>query len=310
MIEFPLFIFETHVLIFDDDPDFSEIVRGVLTNRFLESLVCHDYSSFIKIIEEKGRYKTEPFFNHVEEVNYEEHYLSFSLKNLNNLIKKELEKGLISVLVIDHHMPEKNGLDILEDIKDLNLKKILLTGAVNDEEAIDAFNKRKIQAFIPKQSLVLYEDLLNYATKLHYDFFLDISKALLTSTLLEAIPNCVFKSKDFKNLFMSLMDENHIVSYKTLSLGGIFRLNSKVGKSYILANISQDDFEAFIENGKENDIPEYLIAEVMGKKSVPFALKEDKPFLSFQEWQESMKPLQSIIIENSTFHIVFFEEVL
>lgn len=56
-------------------------------------------------------------------------------------------------------MPEKNGLDILEDIKSLNFKKILLTGAVNDEEAINTFNKEKIQAFIPKQSLTLYEDL-------------------------------------------------------------------------------------------------------------------------------------------------------
>jgi CheY-like chemotaxis protein len=65
-----------------------------------------------------------------------------------------------SVLVADFHMPAEGGVSICSRHAGSGLQRILLTGVADNEQAIEAFNHRAIDMFLPKQSSKLREKLL------------------------------------------------------------------------------------------------------------------------------------------------------
>lgn len=64
------------------------------------------------------------------------------------------ESGHVAVIVCDHVMPGKSGVDFLSEVKDdnrfPNTKKLLLTGLATHEDTIEAINKAKIDRYIGK----------------------------------------------------------------------------------------------------------------------------------------------------------------
>lgn len=67
---------------------------------------------------------------------------------------------ITTVLVADFHMPAEGGVSICSRHAGSGLQRILLTGVADNEQAIEAFNRRAIDMFLPKQSLKLHEKLL------------------------------------------------------------------------------------------------------------------------------------------------------
>lgn len=55
-----------------------------------------------------------------------------------------------AVLVVDYAMPEMTGVELCTLLKDMPIKKILLTGQADERIAIDAFNRKLIDCFIKK----------------------------------------------------------------------------------------------------------------------------------------------------------------
>jgi|SRR5690554_1492168 len=62
--------------------------------------------------------------------------------------------GMIAVIISDHVMPRKSGIEFLSDINSdarfVKTKKILLTGQATHKDIIDAINKAHIEKYIEK----------------------------------------------------------------------------------------------------------------------------------------------------------------
>lgn len=307
MLELPFFIHPIKVLILEDDIEFANIIKNVLRSRLIFPDVIYTYNDFIKYIKNNTFRSLDKIFSYVDEIEYEEHHLSFSLSEFNKLVDKyEIAKPL-AIIILDHNMPEKKGLDILEELENGYLKKVLLTGTVNDTQALKAFNNKKIDAFIPKQSLDLDEKINIYINQLYFDYFIKLSHEYMPIHNIDTISNFIFKSKKFKNFFLKFLDENNIISYRTIGLKGIFKLTDDKDKNYIFSYINEDDYEFYIENGLSYKIDKKIINSVINKEQIPFCLINNKPYLVKESWFNSMKKINSIKIENTYFDFLYYK---
>lgn len=83
-----------------------------------------------------------------------------------------------SVLVIDYAMPQMNGVEFCQAVRNLPCKKILLTGQADEKIALDAFNRKLINCFINKNDPDAPDKLEAEIIKLQGCFFKERTSTL------------------------------------------------------------------------------------------------------------------------------------
>src|SRR4030095_6126179 len=77
----------------------------------------------------------------------------------------------VSVVVADFGMPAMSGLQLCSQIRDPSVQKVLITGLADHAQAVDAFNQRSIQGFIPKGEPTFFTQLFVAIRELKYQYF-------------------------------------------------------------------------------------------------------------------------------------------
>jgi CheY-like chemotaxis protein len=67
--------------------------------------------------------------------------------------------NLPRVVVVDYHMPEMNGFETLQAIRDWGGQRMCISGIATERAVADAFNNRVIDYYLPKQNAVLLEEI-------------------------------------------------------------------------------------------------------------------------------------------------------
>lgn len=110
---------------------------------------------------------------------FEEHYnieACESAQEAWKLMEKiDTEGGMVALVISDHVMPGKTGVEFLTEInKDgrfRNTKKLLLTGLATQQDTIVAINKAQIDRFFEKPYAA--EELISVVKKLMTAFLLE-----------------------------------------------------------------------------------------------------------------------------------------
>ena len=132
-----------------------------------------------------------------------------------NLIEQEVSNverfREVSVVVVDYDMPAMSGLAFVRQIKDQQVKKILLTGVADEKVAVKAFNEGLIDRFIRKHEPDAIELLKQSIGELERAYYADVSRMLLNSLLLRS-PSFL-TDPQFVTLFAKLCREQNVVEY-------------------------------------------------------------------------------------------------
>lgn len=175
------FKFPTTVLVIDDCKSFSSLVRDILYN---DGIRAKSISQFM-VIDFLKRYSK--FL-----VNFESCFLEENINKNSFLIFQKVHKliynydrfRIISVMIIDFNMPNINGIDICKKIPaNVDARKIMLTGEMENDKALDALNAGIIDFFIPKSSKIFEKkfievvrnniEVFSYFSKFKCDFIKD-----------------------------------------------------------------------------------------------------------------------------------------
>ncbi len=89
-----------------------------------------------------------------------------------------------SVLVVDYSMPQMNGIEFCEAVRELPCKKILFTGAADEKIAVNAFNRGLIDRYIKKSEDDALDTLELEVRALQTAFFAEQSETLRDVLLL------------------------------------------------------------------------------------------------------------------------------
>jgi FixJ family two-component response regulator len=163
-----------------------------------------------------------------------------------------------SVLIVDYSMPGMNGIELLQEIRDLPICKILLTGKADEKVGIDAFNKGLIDCFLTKHDAALVDQLPDRVKELQYAFFQRISKILSSIVSLEFTD--FIKDPIFHARFLEVKEQFGAVEYYLVSEPqGILMISSEGRMSFMLV-ADEMGRQAQYEIAEDQDAPEALLA--------------------------------------------------
>ncbi len=119
-----------------------------------------------------------------------------------------------SVVMIDYSMPLMDGLEFCAELTDPYIQKAMLTGVADEKVAVQAFNARLIDRFIPKNTSHSTSDIVAYAEELQHAYFSQHT-ARLTNTL-SLNPPRFLTDKDVARAVSGLIERESIVEYYML----------------------------------------------------------------------------------------------
>lgn len=291
--QIPLYSYPITLMLVDDDMRFLKSLA--LRLEASESYILRDDAQkALKFLEEEYR----PFFNmdtflksQLESSKYGTGYQPLRLDNnaIFELISKPNRFEDIGIVIIDYDMPGINGVDFCKKIPQKQIKRIMLTGAADNNTAIQAFNDHFIDKFIVKGSS--NQDLtLNDGVKEQHDaYFIDLT-LMATKTFLLECSQCL-TDPAFISLFNKIYHKYNIVEHYLLEETGSFLLIDKQGNLFWFIVRNDEDLEVYTSLGKEYQVSADLLNDIKLGKKVPYFPDTDS---WNAPWEDSCHPATKI----------------
>jgi CheY-like chemotaxis protein len=140
------------VVFLDDDPDYLEMLAEVMPENWHVRLLLRPVECIHMLMQEAPQWESDAW-RHQEIINR----WRDGMPLIPNILKYWKEDGtarfaLTQVCVVDYAMPAMSGLQVLNELKGWVGSRVLLTGRVEEQLAVSAFNRGLIERFIPKQT--------------------------------------------------------------------------------------------------------------------------------------------------------------
>jgi CheY-like chemotaxis protein len=180
-------------------------------------------------------------------------------------------------------MPGKTGIELCYELRDLPIKKILLTGEAAHRLAVEAFNKGIIDCFIRKDDPMLAAELTGYIQKLQLQYFVDLSCPLLSH--LEVDYKLPQSDPQFFDFFEIWIKENNIREYYLLDKNGTFLTKNQHDEvKYFIAHTdrSLDIFSNLY--AEDRDVSGFVDAVNQRKKIPFFGFKSESWHYESNQW--------------------------
>lgn len=190
-----------------------------------------------------------------------------NLLMLSKLISNPEKLNDISVIIVDHHMPEMTGLDLCRLLKQHPAKKILLTGEDEESLAIDAFNEGVIHCYLRKDTPTLINNLNTFIESLSKEYFRNLTHHLSSHIEIESL--FAFTDPAFAKYFSQWCIDNGVKEYYLIDKNGSTLAFDKAGKQYhfiVHTDKSLDDFYELYDDTNAEDV----LALIKSRQRIPF----------------------------------------
>jgi CheY-like chemotaxis protein len=197
----------------------------------------------------------------------------------------------LSVVVCDYAMPQKNGLEVLQDIKKRELKTIMLTGEADETIAVEAFNRGLIDHFLRKEIPNFSEVINNTILSLQQDYILRETGLIVDNIVLGKLPaGCALTDPMFMKLFNEIKRKFQIIEYYLLDEQGSYLLLNQKGQVHFLAVLDAVGLDAVTQQAIEEEAPSNIIEALTTKKFMPFFYTEEDAATPVAEWESFLYP--------------------
>jgi FixJ family two-component response regulator len=219
-----------------------------------------------------------------------EQTINVNIKRLKSMLENKQNID-ISVLLIDYHMPEMHGLDFLNEISHLPIKKALITGEKDYSIAINAFNKGLVDAYIRKDDPDFLEKIQSTTLDLEWKYFIELSE------IISDIPSNDFsylRNKNFSLTFKKFIHDNHILEFCLIDMHGSFLTKDHKGNhKYFLVRNKAQLHEFSIIAKEDGGSPNTIISLEKGN-FIPFFGERDFWQIPANEWDAYLYPAKLI----------------
>lgn len=182
---------------------------------------------------------------------YAENQYQVNLK-FSNIYQQAYNRKLfseISVIVVDYAMPQMNGAELLKNLSDVPIKKIMLTGQADESFAVQLFNEGIIHKFLLKKDTQTLAEMINQAIcELQDNYFHDLSEFILQN-LPPHLSICL-NDPVFIDLFNQVKQDVAASSYYLLDASGSFLLFDDSGTPTWLLVKTEDEILEFTQQAE------------------------------------------------------------
>ena len=268
----PLFSYSTTVVCVDDDALFLKTISQLLSEQYSVKSIgsALESSDFFQ------RYTPLlPNFNFMRGCTEIEKYdmlkhmpVDLNANALKEIRNNDLRNAEITVLVTDYNMPEMNGIELCRKLQSFPMKKVLLTGEADHQQAVAAFNEGIIDGFIRKDSPSIVDDILSQLKKLTREYFVENSMQLLAH--LETDYTLPFSDPKFVAFFNDWCIQNRICEHYLIDkLGNLLLIDDQGNESYFVVH-TERTLNNFIELHSDDKEAADFIRAVKLREKIPF----------------------------------------
>ncbi len=199
----------------------------------------------------------------------------------------------VSTVVVDFAMPDINGLEFCERLKDRPVKKILLTGQADAQTAINAFNDGIIDHFILKSDPHVIDKVNAAIAELQQRYFQEKSDFMVKALAIDS-PNFL-QDPVFFTFFNELCRENDIVEYYLTENSGTFLTLSASGIARWLIICTDQDIDMYCELGRDINAPGDVLERLKSRECIPHFWQTDRYYeVDPIEWDSYLYPAKKI----------------
>lgn len=294
----PLFYWPTNILIVDDNQAFLENFSATLD----ESSAVVSFNNpqkALKTLKEKNNNFKEisslATFVNSNEYDDENPLKKIDYSKLANFIYQKNRFSDISIAIVDYAMPKMNGVEFCKKIANFPIKKIMLTGDASYEIGIKSFNHNIIDAFVPKDTTNVFNEVNQYIKKMRLEYFSDISNSLQGDP-----QNTLKTSQDYLKLFTHFIKQNNIVEYYQLDISGSYLGLDKAGNNYWLVIKSTDKLQQDMDVAKYHKENIAVIQKLATKTHLLFLFSEIEKKLPVSLWGNFIFPITNTFSFNNS----------
>lgn len=263
----PLCFYPTQIVFVDDNPEFLDALSSTFSRQFniktfdsTESALeyINEYQREADLVAKDERPKLQGDSDAwVKQVLTHKHVKRFD----------ELRIREVSVLVVDYSMPDMNGIEFCERIKNPAIKKILLTGYATPADAINAFNDNIIHYYLKKNDLNMLQDLEAAINRLQHAYFNELSSSLKTAAIDSGTP--FFADPQLAGYFQDTCESLGVTEYYYLTNPSRFALRTREGTNYSCVIYTEEDIAEHLQILQEEGAPSALYNTIESRKFVP-----------------------------------------
>lgn len=313
----PFCFHPTKTIVVDDDAGLSKWLSVQLANLGTSEF----FTAPDKALKALRHYKPDFFTKHVtlthetfDISHHDKRSLEVDLTKIHEEIHNAKHLEQVAVIIVDYAMPSVNGLEFCKEIRDLPMKKMLLTGEADHAIAVEAFNDGLIDRFILKSDPNLMNILEENVFELQFAYFQDLSRLIFDSLAPrdKKFTNCLSDEK-FAHYFIDTLKKNKIKEFYLWDHYVDFLLKDEEGKiswMMIRDDISVKDSILAAEqayNEQPTDEGAKVLELVRAHKQLPFFYPYYNETWSLEDWERYLQPVHIVEGSRGQYYVAMVE---
>ena len=285
--------FPTTVVFIDDSTSYLEGMLSIMNMQFAVPKLFSNPVEAVQFINQQPSILQRSFLAPNDEHPMDHAGLNIDVRNFHKKILRNNYQRFqeLTVVVCDYAMPQKNGLQVLQEIKNRDLKTVMLTGEADETLATEAFNRGLIDYFMRKESDNFTETLNKVIFSLQKDYIIRETGLIVDNIVLGKLPkSCALADPAYIELFTQIKKKHHIIEFYLLDEHGSYLLVDQKGRVYFLAILDAVTLDALTQFAQDELAPPELIETLNTKKFIPFFYSEEDFTTPPSEWVSYLHP--------------------
>lgn len=265
----PVYTHPTLTVLIDDSDSFLKSMAFQL-DPMLSRKTFHDTSAALAWLRREPVDAALPLHANFDTQNlaHDQCNVAVDIDRIYHISGQRQRFAIPSVLVIDYSMPQMNGLEFCQAVRDLPCKKILFTGAADEKVAVGAFNRGLIDRYIQKGDADALDALEREIVALQQEFFAQQSETLRDLLVLH---NYHFLQDPALAAVVDQLRQRHgfVEHYIFPNPTGILFFD-RHGKASLMIIETEKGMRAQYEMARDSDAPPSLLAALQERRVIPY----------------------------------------
>lgn len=199
----------------------------------------------------------------------------------------------ISVVIVNETLPGLQGVEFCRQLKDSNIKRILLTNNENNATAQQAFHSGLIDKIVFKDTPEWMKVLKQSIAELQWRFFYDLT-ILNTDFLTDNSINMLTDTR-FIEIFYKHFKQHQFVEYYLIDRLGSYLFLNRAAKPSWLVMCDTEGMEVAAEKARRANAPYSVIKALQDKIKMLYLPTDKSELISQDEWEKYMYPVKLLL---------------